>query len=169
MTGATMMSGIEIAKILRFFTILQCVFPSRRTMFYAAQIVMRPLISEFYKLQQHKLLREISERQLPIYLCMDGQYDSPGFAAYNCTVTAIEAVSKKIVAFSTVQRSQVNNKTCNGEPAGFRNVLNFLISKDIQIASVTSDNSSSFNKMIREEYPDIRHHLDLAYFKKYVS
>lgn len=156
-TGATMMSGIEIAQILRFFSILQCVFPSRRTIFYAAQIVIRPLIQEFYKLKQHNILNEIIERKAPIHLCID----SPGYSAYHCTVTAIESVSKKIIAFSTIKKLEVNKKLCNADTAAFRVVLDFIFSKNIQISSVASDNTSALNKMFAVEYPNIRHHLDL--------
>lgn len=54
----------------------------------------------------------------------------------------------------------VNNHSPNAEPAAFGRVLND-ISNHIQIASVTTDNSPTLNKMFREEYGHIKHYIDL--------
>lgn len=105
---------------------------------------------------------------------MDGQYDSPGYSAYYCTVTAIEAVTRKIIGFLTVAKSEVNNISSNAEPLAFCRLLNELQSLHVKIVSVTTDNSTTLNKMFREEYPYIRHNFDMWHilrniFKKFAS
>lgn len=160
-TTATMLSGILFAKIFKFFAILNCCFPSRTTLFYTAQKIVRPMIREIYLLQQTHLIDFLIEINEPIHICVNGQYDSPRFCAYHCTVTAIKSVTKKIIGFTTVKRSEVGNKSCNAEPEATRQLIDFILSKNLNIASITSNNSTSLNKLISTNYPNIHHFLDL--------
>lgn len=89
----------------------------------------------------------------------------------------MEASSRKLIGFSTVRRAEVNNRSPNCELEGTRrfltsknffcNIIYFinlfldLLSKNIQISSVTTDGSAVLKKNISEEFPNIKHYLDL--------
>ena len=60
-----------------------------------------------------------------------------------------------------MKRSEVNNRSCNAEPAAVRQLITDLELKNIRILSVTSDNGSSLNRLFRAEFPHIHHYLDL--------
>lgn len=158
-TGA-LLSGINFAKIILFFGILKCIFPTSSPFFYAARVV-RPIIEKFFNHQRSALIENLRRTGSSIHLCIDGQYDSPGYCAQNCTVTAIEASSQKVVDFVTVRRCEANNKLGNAEPIAFTRLLNKLLSEGLTIATVTTDNSRTLNSLFREKYPFISHRLDL--------
>lgn len=77
------------------------------------------------------------------------------------------------MVFLTETKKEVNNHSPNTEPAAFRRLINEL-SNHIQISSVITDNSSTLNKMFREEYGHIKYYIDLWHllqnmFKKFAS
>lgn len=163
--------GNLIARLISFFSILQCAFPSKCTMFRCAQKIVRPAIQIYYNNQRQQILNQILDYNRGAHLSMDGQYDSPGHSAYHCTVTAIESMSRKVIGFATVSKKEVNNHSPNAEPAAFRRLIDEL-STHMQITSITTDNSPALNKMFREEYGHIKHYIDLWHilrnmFKKF--
>lgn len=160
-TASSMLSGLSFKKILNFFAILQCAIPSINSIYYSAKVIVRPIIKKFYCDQHNNLIQHLRRINRPIHLCMDGQYDSPGYTAHYCTVTAIESCTKKVIGFFTVSRAEANNNSPSAEKIGFRRLLNYLISNNLQIKSVTTDNSSSLNNLFSTEYPHITHYLDM--------
>lgn len=160
-SAASIMAGIGMAKLVQFFTIICCVFPKQRALFDAAKQVVYPTIEQLYRHQQLSLFEQIRKTNAKIHLAMDGQYDSPGYCAYHCTVTAIEWMTGKVLSFNTVKRREVNNISSNAEVEAFRRLLSELRLQDISIASVTTDNSCQLNAFFRKECPDICHYLDL--------
>lgn len=160
-TAAALLAGIRYEFISKFFLFLDCAFPSMRSVYYAAQYVVRPMIINFYEAHQKNIISNLKNSGNDLHLCMDGQYDSPGYCAHHCTVTAIESTTKKVVGFYTVKKTQTNNNSPSMEPLAFRHVLDDLISKDLKIVSVTTDNSTALNKLFATQYPAVRHYLDL--------
>lgn len=92
-TAATFASRINIAKILNFFMLIQCAFPTSRSIYYAAQHVVRPLIYCFYNNERQNNLNE--RNNFGNHYIMNGQYDSPGYCVNNSTVSAMESITKK--------------------------------------------------------------------------
>lgn len=158
--GASMLAGINFAKILQFFAFLRCFFPTKSPMFAAAQKVIRPIIRNYYEFKNFQLINYL--RGLgPIHLAIDAQFDSPGFSAYHCTVSALESTTRKIIGFMTVKRSEANNKSCNAEPIGTRQLLNKFRGDNLDIASVTTDGSKTLKRLFETEFPGISHYWDL--------
>lgn len=163
MTSASMLTGIGIAKVVQFFAFLQCTFPSTRSLYYAAQVAVRPMINHFYDLQLTHLVNYFKNLNNPLHLCLNIQYDSPGYSAQHCTLTAIELTTHKIIGFYTIKRGETNKS--NIEPLAFRYLLRDLISKDLKIASVTTDsdsNPTAINKFFETEHSNIQHFLNLS-------
>lgn len=92
---------------------------------------------------------------------MGGQFDSPGYCAYYCVITALESVTRKVIGFKIVTKKQVNNNSANAERFGFGLLLNDFLTKNLRIGFVTSDNSKALNSLFENEYPEIKHYLDL--------
>lgn len=161
MAGSSVLAGIGFAKILNFFCFLRCAFPSRRAIFSAAKDFVYPVIRTFYNNDRLQILNSFITSGQSINICMDGQFDSPGFCAYYCTVSALEASTNKLIGFATVKRSEVNNCSTNAEPLAVRRLMDDLLNRNISIASVTTDGSKALGKVFRENYPNIRHYLDL--------
>lgn len=130
-------------------------------MYYAAQYVVRPIIHRYYANERNVIIDRILQSGREVHLSADGQYDSPGFCAYNCTVTALESVSKKIIGFMTATRHEANNRSAGAEPIAFRRLFNELLEMNIRIAFVTTDASPSLNALFANEFPQIRHYYDL--------
>lgn len=161
-TGATFASGVGLAKILHFFAFFQCAFPSRRSVYYTAQHVIRPLICQYYNSERANIVNYILQLPNPVHLYFNGQFDLPGFSTCHRTVIAIESISKKIIGFMTVTQQEANNnKSANAESIAFRRFVNELLFLNIRIGSITTDNNISINEIMSNEFPDIVHYLDL--------
>lgn len=100
------------------------------------------MIKQFYDVQHQEILRHL-QRIGQINICMNGQFDSPGYCAAHCTVSALESTTKKIIGFATVLKSEVNNKSAAAESLGFKRLLNYFKEQSVVIGSVTTDNSTS--------------------------
>lgn len=134
-------------------------------MFRSAQKIVRPAINIFYQNQRRQIFNQLLQHNRGLHLSMNVQYNSPGHKAYHCTVTAIESVSNKIIAFATVAKNEVDNRSSNAESTAFRRILNELSTK-FQISSVTTDNNSELNKLFCEEYSHINQYIDLWHILK---
>lgn len=156
-----MVTGINISKILNFFMLLCCAFPSCRTIYYAVRYVVRPIVYCYYTSEQNKIIDCIVQSGHEVHLSADGQYDSPGFCAYNCTVTALEKVSKKIIGFMIVNRREANNRSACAKPIAFWRLFNELLKMNVRITSVTTDASPSLNSLFANEFLQIKHYYNL--------
>lgn len=161
MAASSLMNGFPMTKIVRFFVFLNCAFPSVRRMFYSAQQTVRPIITNYYENMRQTLINNIIQERQALDLSLDGQYDSPGYCAYHCTVTTMESRTRKIIGFKTVKRSEVNNRTPNAEPAACRILVNELLSYNLVINSITTDGSNQLSSLFSTEFPFIKHYLDL--------
>lgn len=56
-----------------------------------------PVVKSHYDREQQSLFNEL-RKQSPVNLLLDGQFDSPGYCAQLCAVTAIESSSGYVVA-----------------------------------------------------------------------
>lgn len=81
--------GNLVARLISFFSILHCAFPSKCTMFWCAQKIVRSAIQIYYENQRQQILNQISDYNREVYLSMYRQYDLLRHSAYYCTVTAI--------------------------------------------------------------------------------
>lgn len=95
-------------------------------------------------------------------MCVDGQYDSPGFCAEYCTVVAIERTTEKAIAFTVVTRAEANGKSAAMEPIGVQRVLDTIINTHkLQIQNLIMDNNKAVGAMLRREFPLLSIKLDV--------
>lgn len=120
--GAANLAGIGFSKIIDFFLFFSCVFPSKFGLFQMSKNVIYPVIRTYYEHIRKQIINQLVTKG-PLDICVDGQYDSPGFCAYFCTVNAMEATTGKLIGFATVRRSEVNNRSPNCEPEATRRLF----------------------------------------------
>uniref|UniRef100_A0A915DWL2 Uncharacterized protein n=1 Tax=Ditylenchus dipsaci TaxID=166011 RepID=A0A915DWL2_9BILA len=113
-----------------------------------------PVVTEEYCQQQKELLGRISE---PIDISLDGQYDSPGYSAELCAVTAVEDYTKQVLAFSVFHRSEVGGISGRMELAGVKKTLEFLNS-EVGIKSVMVDKHLQVCAYLKSE--EYTYHFD---------
>lgn len=156
-----MMAGISFTKIIHFFNLLQCAFPSINSIYYSAKVVVYPVIKQFYQHEHTNILQRLKQINNSIHLYINGQYDSPGYSAYYCTATAIESITKKIIGYFIVSKLEANNNSLAAEKIVFQKLLDYLISNNLNISSVTTDISETISNLFLNEYPLITHYLDI--------
>lgn len=65
-SAAALMSGLNISSIFNFFTILQCLVPSVRNIFYSAAKCVHPTIRQFYNNYNQDLINYLTHLENPI-------------------------------------------------------------------------------------------------------
>lgn len=58
---------------------------------------LKTIIELFYNNEINNVHDEILQLGTSLHLCIDGQFDSPSFSAFHCTVTSIESLTKKVI------------------------------------------------------------------------
>lgn len=79
-----------------------------------------PTIEDAYYMQKADLITTLAE---PASISLDGQYDSPGYSAEFCAVTAIESETKQVLTFSITHKSEVGNVSGRMEIEGVKKCL----------------------------------------------
>lgn len=152
MAGASLLSDIKFSKILNFFTLLQCAFPSRSAIYSSAKNIVHPVIQKYYKNDQLNILNKLIQSNIPVNLCI---------GTYYSTVAALESSTNKIISFVTACRSETDNFVCNNKLLDFKQVFDDITSKKLEIASVTTDNNEEIDDFFSKNYPNICHFIDL--------
>lgn len=67
--------------------------------------VVWPVVGSIYNKEIFELKNELKNRKSAVNLLMDAQYDSPGFCAMMCKVTAIDAETGYIVGTTTLKKT----------------------------------------------------------------
>uniref|UniRef100_A0A914DJR9 Mutator-like transposase domain-containing protein n=1 Tax=Acrobeloides nanus TaxID=290746 RepID=A0A914DJR9_9BILA len=86
----------------------------------------------------------------PLSISLDGQYDSPGFSAELCAVTAIEETSKKVIGIACVNKKEVEGVSGRMELAGVKKVLESL-ERTHQLESITLDKHLQVVAFLKKE------------------
>lgn len=146
--------------MLQFFGALSCLFPKRSAIFAAAQNFVYPVIQRLYDTKIAEFINQLQQMG-PIHLEIDGQFDSPGYCAHHCIVSALESTTKKLIGFVTCTRARANNVSSNAETIATRDLINKLLVEELNISSITTDGSKALSNLIATEYPNIVHYLDL--------
>lgn len=124
-------------------------YPALKSMFNAAQIPLMkkrnflalskyylwPTIEKAYFMSNLDLLNELPNR---VNVSLDGQFDSPGFSADHCAVTAIEESTKKVVCFATIQKREVENISGRMELEGVKRCI-VSLEPHVKLESITVD------------------------------
>uniref|UniRef100_T1JEN1 Transposase IS204/IS1001/IS1096/IS1165 DDE domain-containing protein n=1 Tax=Strigamia maritima TaxID=126957 RepID=T1JEN1_STRMM len=74
----------------------------------------------------------------------------------------------KVVAIQIVQSNEVGSSNAM-EKEGLLRILDFLGDEEINVKALVTDRHISIRKMLREDYPEIKHFLDIWHISKSLS
>lgn len=108
------------------------------------------------------MLQKRKDSQVALNLGGDGRYDSPGFRARFCYYVVMDLGTREILGFFTAIKHQVTGGSANMEPFACKTVLLSLVNFGLNIASFTTDRSSSIKNMLQScpEFRSIAHEFD---------
>ncbi|XP_060600559.1 uncharacterized protein LOC132753993 [Ruditapes philippinarum] len=153
------LSGNSYQKIALWAKFLGLKFPGR-TSFYTIQTkCVVPEVESFWICMRDSYLEEL--RGTKIVLAGDARMDSPGFCANSCTYTQINQADKTILTLETVDKRETMLKSTLMEAKGFQKAMGTLIASGIVIEEVVTDAHPQIGKIMKNQYPHIRHSLDM--------
>uniref|UniRef100_A0A914Y8S0 MULE transposase domain-containing protein n=1 Tax=Panagrolaimus superbus TaxID=310955 RepID=A0A914Y8S0_9BILA len=111
----------------------------------------------------------LKDRNGAVNILMDGQYDSPGYCAMMCKVTAIDAKSGYAVGIQTLQRTMTENKSARMEIEGVRRIMKEMENNGVHVDRATTDRNTGVIALFREEFPKTQHKNDTWHMVKGVK
>ena len=117
LAGATLFAGNQFDKLISFAEVLKLSFISDTTYYKIQETYLFPVINEPYNQQQVALIIAFADE--PVFLCGDGQCDSPGHSIKYFTYTLMEAETEGIVSSYIVGVDKVCNSNAM-ELEGFK-------------------------------------------------
>ncbi|KAK3725325.1 hypothetical protein QZH41_016412 [Actinostola sp. cb2023] len=160
MSSAILLSGNNFAKVelLSKFMGLGC--PSSSSFHRVQRFYAIPAIEEWWSWMRNNIISIID--QMEVVLAGDGQNDSPGHSAKYLTyyMMVAEELVNYIVHVECVDKREVERKSPNMEKEALRRAIK-SIKQVIKLKEMVTDASSSIIKMMREEFQEILHSLDI--------
>ncbi|XP_076152198.1 uncharacterized protein LOC143135417 isoform X1 [Alosa pseudoharengus] len=127
-----------------------------------------PAIEHVYTEQRNALLARVCLEQMDgkrPHLSGDGRCDSPGFNAKYCHYTFMLDSTKEILHTELVQCTEATSSGAM-EPLGFRRGMNDLLDTGLDVEVMATDRSTSIQKIMREEFPNVQHEFDIWHTAK---
>ncbi|KAF8359367.1 hypothetical protein PRIPAC_94362 [Pristionchus pacificus] len=162
-------------RLLDFGHELGLALPAERTMRdYLSKLVI-PAVNTIYcnhmRMVQSTVRNTMSGGGLDI--SMDGRYDSPGFSATNCTVSAVDLSSNLVIMIVNKNKEEKGIENVSGrmEKEGVKEGVRRIHAMQLKIRSICTDNDAKIGKMLREDpvFKGIKHLLDFWHLIKGIN
>ncbi|XP_069819408.1 uncharacterized protein [Dendropsophus ebraccatus] len=156
-SAAVFYSGSSFLKTLQMVKLLNLKFIGKSTYYQNQLTYLFPAVNRHWHLEQQSIITRLKEK--PVCLAGDCQADRPGHLAKYCTYTMMDAETKKIIGFHiqqllpTLSRGHCKN-------LAFRQSLNHILDKGVNVKIVTTDHHVGIRKIMRDGYSNIIHHFD---------
>ncbi|KAF8366453.1 hypothetical protein PRIPAC_84282 [Pristionchus pacificus] len=157
---AAFVTGTPFPRLLECCDVLGIATPKERTMRDAIRFYGSPAIDRVYEEWENDA-RVTSKAFAPaevVVLALDGQYDSPGWCASNCKVSAIDTSLGLIVGAVSLSSKDpgIDGKSVRMESRGTEAVLEQLIDVGFTVRMRVTDSNSMVDKRLREN-PKLNH------------
>ncbi|KAF8371699.1 hypothetical protein PRIPAC_78128 [Pristionchus pacificus] len=168
-------TALPISRLLDFGHELGLALPAERTMRdYLSKLVI-PAVNTIYcnhmRMVQSTVRNTMSGGGLDI--SMDGRYDSPGFSATNCTVSAVDLSSNLVIMIVNKNKEEKGIENVSGrmEKEGVKEGVRRIHAMQLKIRSICTDNDAKIGKMLREDpvFKGIKHLLDFWHLIKGIN
>jgi hypothetical protein len=140
LVAAAQVAPVSYPDLSAMFNAVGIPMMTKRSFLEISKNYVWPTVRDSYYKMQSDLIRSLPDR---ISISMDGQYDSPGYSAELCAVTAIEGHSHQVLDFSVTHKSEVNNVSGRMELAGTKKCIE-SIERHQGIESSTLQFASTF-------------------------
>lgn len=143
--SSLLFSGNNFTKISLYAKCMQLAFISNSTFHRYQKHYLAPQIHWWWDKMQEKMFENLKGQ--PVVVSGDGQMDSPGFSAKNCTYTLMHAELDYVlhVEIVDVRHSQLKSSTM--EKVGCERALNSLMKK-VNVTGLVTDASSQIIKLL---------------------
>jgi hypothetical protein len=149
-TAASLLfTGNNYTKLSLFSKCLSLAFFSASTFHQYQKKYHSPQVNSWWKSLQDSMFSAIGNK--PVVIPGDGQMDSPGFCAKNCTYTVMHAELDYVLHVEMVDVRHSQLKSAVMEKDGCERSLDFLMKK-LSIAEFVTDASSQIIKMLGEYF-----------------
>ncbi|KAJ8897431.1 hypothetical protein PR048_002777 [Dryococelus australis] len=103
----------------------------------------------------------VQNRNNPVWLAGDGQYDSPGFSAKYLVYSLMYLDTGLVVDFELVQEEMVKGKL---ERAACENIMEKFVNKEnCDVKLFLSDRHKGIRYLLKTRFPNIEHEFDVTY------
>ncbi|CAG0891461.1 unnamed protein product [Cyprideis torosa] len=164
LTAATLVCGGTFSTMEEIARTAGIKFLSYRAMNRLAAAFVYPSVQHLYTQMQEDIFQQLREKEV-VRLAADGQADSPGSNCKYMQVSFMDIDSNQIVHMELPQVSQAPNSVVL-EKIGIQDGLKRLQSEGITVTDIVTDRSRTVGKMLREVFPEIRHHFDVWHVGK---
>ncbi|XP_068089927.1 uncharacterized protein [Hyperolius riggenbachi] len=161
-TSALVSSGSSFTKVAEMMDFAGITFLSANSFYKYQRRYIFPAIDHSWQLEKSRVKDLLSQK--PLFLCGDGQCDSPGYSAKFCTYTFLDAASKLVLDFEVVQVSQTTSSSAM-EKEGFKTCLD-RIGQSFEVQVVGTDRHVGIRHLMSVEYTEIDHQFDMWHFLK---
>ncbi|XP_051988843.1 uncharacterized protein LOC127648291 [Xyrauchen texanus] len=167
-SASVLFTGATYTDIADWAALLNLQVPKKTTFYTVQSSYLTPVVDAAYREKQTAILDELhiqNALQKRVHISGDGRSDSPGFSAKYNTYSLMDDTSDQIVHFELVQVTEASSSVAM-EPIGFKRGLNKILDKGIKVDVVATDRSPSIRKLMRVDYPFIRHEFDIWHVVK---
>lgn len=161
-----MFSGCSFSQILQCMKYIGICFIGQSTFYNTLKSTLIPVVNHTYLEHQKKILQELSGKT--IWLSGDGRCDSPGYSAKYCSYTLMNPATEEIINTELVQVSDTTSSVAM-EKHGFRICLDKIEDSGVKVELIATDRHAGIRKLMRVEYPHIKHNFDVWHFAKSVK
>lgn len=140
-------TGNNCTKLSLFSKCLPLAFFSSTTFYQYQKRYLAPQVKTWWTRMQDSMFSALSSK--PVVVAGDGQMDSPGFCAKNCTYTLMHADLDYILHVEMVDVRHSQLKSATMEKVGCERALDFLMKK-LSVEELVTDASSQLIKLLGE-------------------
>ncbi|XP_070571769.1 uncharacterized protein [Ptychodera flava] len=135
--SAILMSGNNFGKVKLLAKMLNLRVLSADVFYRIQRHYLVPCIDGYWLQHQQEFLSKYEGKD--VILLGDGRMDSPGYSAQYCSYTFMENSTKDILSLTTLDKRFTEKKSTNLEKACFKQGIEELQDKGLQISEVVTD------------------------------
>ncbi|XP_051985367.1 uncharacterized protein LOC127645746 [Xyrauchen texanus] len=138
------------------------------TFYNIQKVYLHPAIEEVYIEKRTELLARVfleQEDGKRLHLTGDGRCDTPGFSAKYCHYTFMLDDTKEILHTELVQVTEATSSVTM-EPLAFKRGMTELMDQGLDVEVMATDRSTSIQKIMREQFPNVQHQFDIWHTAK---
>ena len=164
--GAILYSGGQYSKFADIASIMQMPIPSSSTYFRIQEAYLFPVVEAEYNLRQEALLAALAGEL--VFLCGDGQCDSPGHTAKYLAYMLIDKHTDFILSSQIVCVAEVANSNAM-EVEGLARCISIIEDHGVSINGIATDRQPQVTYFMKTQKSDMSHQFDIFHVAKGIT